>query len=722
MYVAGVLIHLAGASTSVVVDLATGVPTIRHWGAALEPDVDLDAAFAVTERPIVHGGLDVEAPLSLAPEHAAGFPGRPGLAGHRRAGRDWSARFTATEHTLEIGVGSSTLTAAAVDEIAQLGIVTTIVLADALTVQMTLTNLHASERYLFDRLDITLPLPAHADEVLQFAGRWTREMQPVRTPFTHGAVTAENRSGRTSHEHPPVLFAATTGFGEWSGEVWGLHLAWSGNHGWIAQVLPDGRRMVQLGELFHPGEMSLRPGETYTTPQVIASYSAHGLTPASWGFHRSLRARPSHPSIDRPRKVLLNTWEAVYFDHDADTLRRLADAAADVGIERFVLDDGWFGSRRDDRSGLGDWWVSPDAHPDGLGPLIDHVRSLGMDFGIWVEPEMVNPDSDLFRAHPEWALSTPDYEPVLGRHQLVLNLADPEAYAHVFRALDALLGEHEIAFVKWDMNRNHVQGSGGHGAAGTHEQTLALYRLLDQLRAAHPAVEFESCASGGGRIDHEILRRAERVWTSDSNDALERQTIQRGLSTFVPPEVMGAHIGPRSSHTTGRRHSLAFRAATALFGHLGVEWNLLAMRDDERAALTAVIAAHKQLRPLLHGGDAVRFDSGDAATAAHGVYARDRSAAVICVAQLTTAPSLVPAPVRLPGLDPRRRYRIERLHLADDPSALGLNRVQPAWLTDGAIVTGRDLEVLGIQLPAMHPESALLFHLTDAATSGKLLG
>ena len=697
------LIHLAGTRCSVIVDLTTGVPTVRHWGAALPLDIDLASTVTASTRPIAGGMLDVEAPVSLVPEHAAGFPGRPGLDGHRRGGRDWAARFTYVAHEVE----DNALTAEAVDTISALRIITRMTLGDVLTVQLTLVNEHPSERYLFDRLDATLPLPAQANEVLRFTGRWTREMHEYRSPFGYGAITAENRSGRTSHDRVPLLFAGTAGFGEWSGEVWGMHLAWSGNHSLFAEVLPDGRRYAQMGELFHPGEMSLRPGERYTTPLLIGSYSPAGLTEASWGFHRSVRA--SNP-LSTQRPVLLNTWEAVYFDHDGATLCRLADAAADVGVERFVLDDGWFGSRRDDTRGLGDWTVSADAHPNGLGPLIAHVRALGMEFGIWVEPEMVNPDSELFRAHPDWALTTPGYEPVLARHQLVLNLANPDAYAHILAALDRLLTDHDIAYVKWDMNRNHVHGSGSHGAAGTHEQTLAVYRLIDELRARHPGVEIESCASGGGRVDHAILRRTERVWASDCNDALERQTLQRGASMFIPAEVMGAHIGPPRSHTTGRRHSLAFRAATALFGHLGVEWNLLELNDDERRALADVIAIHKRFRPLLHSGDTVRFDTAGAAIA-HGVYSPDRAEALISFAQLTTEMSLVPAPLLLPGLAADRQYRIERVRLPGGGAEHGPARTSPAWLTTGAEMSGRELATFGLQLPVMNPESALLVHL-----------
>jgi alpha-galactosidase len=405
--------------------------------------------------------------------------------------------------------------------------------------------------------------------------------------------------------------------------------------------------------------------------------------------------------------VLLNTWEAVYFQHDTAHLQQLASAAAEVGIERFVLDDGWFGSRRDDTRGLGDWVVSPEVYPNGLAPLIEHVRALGMEFGIWVEPEMVNPDSDLYRAHPEWALTTDGYEPVLARNQLVLDLAQEGVYQHVLGQLDALLRDHDVAYVKWDMNRNHVHGSGADDKAGTRAQTVAYYRLLDELRSRHPNVEIESCASGGARIDHEVLQRTERVWTSDCNDALERQTIQWGASMFITPEVMGAHIGPTRSHTTGRVHSLAFRAISALFGHLGVEWNVLSLTDTERAQLADVIELHRRFRPLLHGGDTVRFDpvhnGQTAASHAHGVYATDRSEALVAHVQLTAGMSLLPPALRLPGLDADRRYRVEQVPVP------GSNVV---WAQSGIELTGAQLARHGVQLPRQHPESGILLHLT----------
>ncbi len=718
-------VHLQGSTASVVLDTALGVPAIRYWGAPLPADADLDVLDASTSRGISHGQLDVVPPVAIVPMHGDGVRTRPGLSGRRRGGRQWAPRFSCASVDELVGHdGGHVAIVVARDEVAQLELSTRVALTGygALVVQVTLTNLHPDERYLLDDLSITLALPDRASELLTFTGRWTRELHPQRTPWSHGTWLVENRRGRTSHEHPPLVWALTPGSGEWGGEAWGVHLAWSANHHLCAEVTPEGTRCIQVGELLHPGEVSLEPGGSYTTPEVVATYGA-GLTPASWAFHRHVRSRSHHPGADRPRPVLLNTWEAVYFDHDTARLQRLADAAAAVGIERFVLDDGWFGGRRDDRRGLGDWWVSPDVYPDGLAPLIDHVRSLGMEFGIWVEPEMVNPDSDLFRSHPEWALTTEGYEPVLGRHQLVLDLGNDAAFAHVLGQLDALLRDHDIAYLKWDMNRDHVQGSDRRGVAGTHRQALALYRLLDELRALHPGVEIESCSSGGARIDHEILRRTERVWTSDCNDALERQIIQRGASLFVPPEVMGAHIGPPESHTTGRHHGLGFRAATAMFGHLGVEWNVLDLDDADRAALSDVIALHRRFRPLLHGGDTVRFDlapNGPGSTestpdaVAHGVYATDRSEALVCVAQLRTGMSLTPAVLRLPGLDPDRRYRVELVPLPGSWRGLppGPGRSAPAWTRSPIEVSGAQLALHGLQPPPMHPETAMLLHLT----------
>lgn len=693
------LVDLGDANTSFVVDPATGGGVVLHWGASLGGGDLASIATALSMVP-TNGSVDVVAPIAFVPEHGSGFPGRPGLSGHRTDGTAWSPRFVVTDRTTT----DAALRIESTDATAGLRLVTAVTRVEggAISIALTLTN-DGPEDYWLDDLAVTLAVPPHANELLTFHGRWCREFHPVRRPLGPDAYVAENRRGRTSHENPPYVWAGTTGFGEQRGEVWGAHLAWSGNSRVSAQRLPDGRVFLQLGELLHPGELTLGPGESYRTPDVYAVYSGAGLTPASRRYHAVVRAM--HGARD-PRPVVLNTWEAVYFDHDDATLLALAERAAAVGVERFVLDDGWFGSRRDDTSGLGDWWVSPDAHPRGLAPLIARVRELGMQFGIWVEPEMVNPDSELYRAHPDWTLSTDGYDAVLGRHQLVLDIANPAAYDEILGRLDTLLGDHDIAFVKWDMNRDHIQGSGADGRAGTHAQTLALYRMLDELRSRHAHVEFESCSSGGARIDLGILGRTDRVWTSDCNDALERQVIQYHASMLLPPDVIGAHVGPARAHTTGRTQPLAFRAGTALFGHFGIEWNLLTADDDDLAALAGWVDLYKSRRALLHGGDVLRIDHDDPHALVHGVLATDRAAALIAYVQLSTAQQLLPRPVRVPDLDPDTRYDVGLLAL---PGSGGRSLTRSAMPVErGVVLTGRQLAVHGVRLPAMMPESLVL--------------
>ncbi|RMH78869.1 MAG: alpha-galactosidase [Actinomyces sp.] len=704
-------VHLRAAGVSLVVAVGEGPPVIAHWGRDLGGDARVDELDAVLDPARPFATADEVAPASLVPEHARGWFGAPGLSGRRPDGTAWATRFgPAVVDTGQPDAGHpSAVTVHTDDEVSGLRLVTRLGLeptTGVLEIVAELVN-RGDRSYQLDGLLLTVPVPADATELVTFEGRWCRETHLRRRPWPVGVVGADNRRGRTSHDHPPTVIAGTAGFGEHHGEVWGLHLAWSGNHTVRAEHLADGRRVLQLGELLHPGELVLEPGASYRTPRLVGTWSDTGLTPASRRWHAHLRRRPGRRRT--PRKVLLNTWEAVYFDHDADRLRALAERAARVGIERFVLDDGWFGSRRDDTSGLGDWWVSPDAHPDGLAPLIAHVRSLGMDFGIWVEPEMVNPDSELYRAHPDWVLADGTRPLVTQRNQLVVDLARPDARAHILDALDRLLTEHDIAYVKWDMNRDHIAAAGADGRAGTHRQTRAVYELLDELRRRHPSVEFESCASGGGRVDAGILERTDRVWTSDCNDALERQRIQWGTSILVPPELMGAHIGPPVSHTTGRTHPLAFRALSAFFGHLGVEWNLLELDETELDDLAAVIALHKRHRDLLHTGDVLRIETGDDATLAHGVVAADAGEALIAFVRLATSTALAPPPLRIPGLDPAATYHVTHLRLPGETWGPAVHH--PRWLATGATLTGAQLAGHGIGLPVIHPERGVLFHL-----------
>ncbi len=452
--------------------------------------------------------------------------------------------------------------------------------------------------------------------------------------------------------------------------------------------------------------MVLEPGASYTTPLLLGSWSGSGLDGVSARLHGWIRRHS--PRSRSPRPVVLNTWEAVYFDHDLAKLTALADAAVEVGIERFVLDDGWFKGRRNDFAGLGDWTVDADVWPEGLHPIVDHVRKLGMQFGLWVEPEMVNADSDLVREHPDWVLRGRSSLPPEWRHQQVLDLQNDDAFGYVHGALDALLREYDIAFLKWDHNRDLIDVSHQRRPA-VHGQTEAFYRLLDTLRVAHPHVEIETCASGGARVDAGVLQRTDRIWPSDTIDALERQHIQRWTSLLVPPELMGAHVGGPVAHTTGRRHRLGFRAATALLGHFGVEWDISSISPDERQELADWIAVYKQVRELVASGTVVRGDHPDPAMTVSGVVADDASEAVFVVATVASSATQSPVPVKLPGLDPDRHYEITRLGPDEGGPVVDLGS---GWLAEDARrAKGSVLGSAGFRLPVLAPEAARVLHL-----------
>jgi alpha-galactosidase len=703
------LVHLRADNVHVVID-ARGrrLPAVVHWGAPLgdlEPP-ELEALADAATPPRANQTPDARLLITLLPESSVGYPGREGLRGHR-GGKDWTTAFTLAG----VQATEDAATFVASDEPARLELTTEVELSGSgmLRGRHRLCN-HADEPYTLDGLALALPVPPRAVELLDLTGRWGRERHPQRHPFQMGVWSRESGRGRTGHDATIGLLAGTAAFGFGGGEVWALHVAWSGNHVTYAERLPATPGLLGGGELLLPGEVVLASGQTYTMPWVYTAYSHQGIDGLSAVFHDHLRARAVHPLPSRPRPVILNTWEAVYFDHDLPKLQALAQDAASIGVERFVLDDGWFRHRRDDTAGLGDWYVDQQVWPHGLHPLVDHVRALGMDFGLWVEPEMVNPDSDLFRAHPDWVLApAPDRLPLGWRNQHLLDVANPAAYAYLLGRLDALLGEYDIAYLKWDHNRDILQGS-HRGHPGVHTQTLAVYALMDELRARHPGVEIESCASGGGRVDLEILQRTQRIWVSDTTDALERQHIQLWTGVFLPPELLGNHVSAPENHHTGRTLSLPFRLATALFGHLGIEWDITAATPTERALLAQTIAFYKHHRGWLHAGRTVRADHPDPSTLLHGIVAADTSQALYCFAQLSTSVTTTPGQVAIPGLDPSRRYQ---LHPAD---ALGNHTIPrdtplPPWLTGTpTVLTGSTLAHAGVQLPALPPASALLLH------------
>ncbi|MFJ3033229.1 alpha-galactosidase [Curtobacterium pusillum] len=705
------VVHLTAGGVSLVLDCRDdALPAVVHWGAALGPldDAELVALASADVAPVAPNEADVPVRLAILSEPHRGWTGRPGLSGHRD-GQDWSPAFVVEQLDVDPGRGHGggpgTVTAHAVARTAGLALRLTVeVLASGLVRTRAAVTNTAAGAYTVDDLTLALPIPSRAREVLDFAGRWGKERTPQRRELVVGTHEREGRKGRTGADAATVLSVGTPGFGFARGEVWGVHTAWSGNHRHVAERLATGRQVVGGGELLLPGEVRLETGQTYEGPWVYAAYG-DGLDDQARRFHRWLRSRPQHPTTPRP--TTLNVWEAVYFDHDLARLTDLAERAARLGVERWVLDDGWFRHRRNDHAGLGDWYVDEDVWPEGLGPIVDRVRDLGMEFGLWFEPEMVNEDSDLARAHPEWILQADGRLPIRSRHQQVLNLAIPEAFAHVLERMTAIIGEYGIEYVKWDHNRDLVEAGHPGGAAAVHEQTLAAYRLMATLKERFPTLEIESCSSGGARVDLGVLEHTDRVWVSDDIDPLERQQMHRWTQQLLPPELLGSHVASGRNHTTGRVHDLAFRAGTAIVGHFGIEWDLAQATPAEEAALAEWIALYREWRELLHGGDLVRVDEVDDSRLVYGTVAPDRREALFFFASVGRSEVSGTGRITFRDLDPDTAYRVDPVVVGD-----GHGISAPAWWAGERVFRGSALERVGLQPPLVPADCVVPFRLT----------
>ena len=661
-----------------------GVPWVVHWGAPLAPGEDLAELARAGAGDLSGGMLDALPPLSLCPEARLSFQGQPGLDIAEAEGR----ALLPLLRLEDAAEGPEGLAITCRDP--GLGLTWRArIAADGHGILVLRAELES-------RLPIRLrwlaapvvPGPQLAGEIIDLAGRWTRELEIVRTPWSPGMRAREARTGRSGHEHPPFAFFPGLGASDTTGEVHALAYGWSGGHRMVAEELADGRRQIQFGNATG-GETV--PGTRFATAPLYAAFSTEGLNGVAVVFQRLVRDRLAPwPDRARPRPVHYNCWEAVYFDHDLDSLATIADRAAALGAERFVLDDGWFGRRDDDTSSLGDWQVDRRKWPQGLTPLIEHVHRRGMAFGLWVEPEMVNPDSELNRAHPDWALGPADQ--TLGRFQLVLDLGKPEVRDHLFGVLSALLAEYPIDYLKWDHNRLLPVVDAA--------QARGLYDLLDRLRAAHPAVEIESCASGGGRIDFGILARTCRVWLSDSNDAIERLRMQHEAALILPAAVTGSHVGPRTSHSSGRTLPMAFRAWVAAQRHMGFEMDLRELTEDEAATLARVTAWWKQNRGWMMRADILRLPTGDPSLTAELHRAEDGRRFVAFAGRSASSPQILPRPLRLTGLDPAARYE---MRLANPEDAPPQSRGPVALKAGPVTLTGSALMAAGLTLPVAWP-------------------
>lgn len=694
-------VRLDGEALTLVFALeAGGGADLAYLGQRLPEGEDLGALAGAAARGRHENQPDVPPVPGLLPERKGGWQGTPAARFRRLSGETIATDFRLISWFHE---GSElTCTFADTREGLHVSVHWAIKPGGAVVCRADGRNESGAAIILEHIASLSLPIPPRFDAFTAFSGRWAGEMRETRQPIAPNGFARASAGGKPGFGGGNwlLLHAPSCQGGE---EVLGAHLATSADH--ETRIHCDnagsggGRALLQMGAALAEGGQVIAPQGTFGGPPVVFALGANRSALAQT-FHQYLRESVLPDRATWPeRKVHLNSWEALGFNLSQDALTRLAEDAASLGIERFVLDDGWFGGRRDDTTSLGDWFVAPDVFPNGLAPLIARVHDLGMDFGLWVEPEMVSQDSDLYRQHPDWCLHQEGRERPTMRGQLALDMARADVRDYLFLALDALLSEYPIAYLKWDHNRDLFPSAAG--------QAQGFYALLDRLRAAHPKVDIESCSSGGGRIDMGVLARTHRVWPSDNNDAIERLRIIPAWSQFLPLEVLGSHVGPSPNPITGRRLAMDFRAKVAIFGHMGVEADPARMSDKERESLAAHIALYKDWRSVLHQGTLQRLAHPDPDVTAMMVSHEGKALAL--AAQTAFSPVFDAAPLRLAGLDPQARYRVT-LPEPWPPRARHYLANPDAWRA-GLVLTGTALMTQGLALPLTHPETAWIISL-----------
>lgn len=502
-------------------------------------------------------------------------------------------------------------------------------------------------------------------EMVQLNGAWSRERHVTTMPLRPGIQSVYSMRGHSSAQFNPFLALKRKECTETQGECMGFTLLYSGS--FLAGVEVDNYHVsrVQIG--IHPDcfEWTLQQGESFETPEAVYVYSEDGLNGMSQAFHTLFNrhlVRGKYRMKERP--ILINNWEATYFDFDEEKIVRIAETAAQAGIELFVLDDGWFGNRNDDHRGLGDWYVNLQKLPHGISGLSQRIHSLGMQFGLWIEPEMVNRDSNLYRTHPEWVMVDPDYVPCHGRNQYVLDFSRKEVVDYIFKCLDQVLDGADVNYIKWDMNRTMSEVySRSHSSLQQgrvmHEYILGVYDLYERLIQKYPEILFESCASGGGRFDAGMLYYAPQAWTSDNSDAVERLKIQYGTSYVYPPSCMGAHVSAVPNHQVFRNTPLNTRANTAFYGAFGYELDLSKLTEDELEQVRQQVTFMKKYRSVFQYGTFYRlsspFESNETVWMS---VSQDQKTAIVGYYRVLNEVNVGYRRIRLKGLNPDEQYRI----------------------------------------------------------------
>lgn len=600
------------------------------------------------------------APAEYVPHGLRPFTGADLVASRPGAERGVWWEFAAAEE------GDGTLRLAFTDDVLGLRTVLCYESVPGTDVVLRWTELTCTgdEELRLERVDsagVNIPVTGTA-RLTYLTGQWSQEFQRTRLDLPRGTFTMGSVQGAPGHAYAPWLAIQDSA----AEAAYGVALEWPGNWHMTAEAEPGGAVRVRAGRVPHEGAVFLAPGETLTTPRLACAFSPEGLDGLARVWHRYER-RLTGERLDRPRQVLYNSWEATGFDVDAAGQLELAKVAADIGAELFVVDDGWFTGRADDTGGLGDWHPDPAAFPQGFGRFVEDVRALGLDFGLWVEPESVSPASRLYAEHPEWVYRIDGRPARLVRNQLLLDLGRADVQDFVIETLDRLLGEHPVSYLKWDMNRPPTErgrpGTGHADHLDLDAQHVAGYlRVLDHLRAAHPGVTVEGCAGGGGRIEHATIARTDVVWPSDNTAPLDRLAIQHGFLHAHAPHVMSSWVTDAPGVFDPRPRSLAFRFVNAMCGVLGIGADLRAWTPEQRAEAARWIARYKEVRDIVHRGDVHLL--GSPADPTCGVQFDDAEAGRTVVAALSTgrldgAPLVPgrPSRLRLRGLEPTARYR-----------------------------------------------------------------
>lgn len=650
----------------------------QHWGARV-PDGALSPDFSHYPTLASFDPRTNALPWEL-PTRGSGWYGEPAVAATNAKGDDM-VQLTYVSHAIYMGKNrlpglpatfarregdAETLEIELMDRLTGLRVTAVYGVFErtgAITRSLRLKNESGEDMQINGVLSASAPVHGSGYDVIHLKGAWARERHVMRQTQGEGEYRIFSQRGASGHEANPFLALCEKSATEFSGEVWAVSLVYSGSFEALSYVNNTENSRLSIGLNPDVFTWKLEPGETFVSPEAAMVYSPDGLNGMSHAFHRLYSENLMRSKwFERDRPILINNWEATYFNFNEEKILQIARRAKELGVEMLVLDDGWFGKRNTDNCSLGDWVVNPEKLPGGLNGLSDRLHDLGLKFGLWFEPEMISPDSDLYRAHPDWCLHVDGRARVEMRNQLILDLSRKEVQDYIIESVSAALESARIEYMKWDMNRNMTEPFSGAQTPERQKETqhrymLGLYRVLEEITARFPEILFESCSGGGGRFDPGMLYYMPQTWTSDDSDAVERMFIQYGTSFVYPPCAMGAHVSAVPNHQTGRTTAMQTRGDVALGGNFGFELDLSQLSDADAETVRRLIEREKQVRTLVRTGEFTRLLSPfDHPYAAWQFRARDNSEALVCAYRLMTRPATPHLLLRASGLDESAVY------------------------------------------------------------------